>query len=91
MTRPIWLADRAEQVDPYHSAEKRHQAWVECWRKERFYSQGEANHALRNVQRRNDLRGDSSHPVHVYQCRYEELGRHWHIGHVSARYQKEES
>lgn len=49
----------------------------------RFYSQAEAAEQAR---KRRTRQKDDGPPIHYYQCRFEGLGRHWHIGHESAKY-----
>lgn len=54
MTRTPWLADVAEQVDPFHSRESRNQAHRECWRKTRFYREQDARRAARKARQRQE-------------------------------------
>lgn len=87
--REPWLADVAERIDQFHSRASRGQAYRECWRKDRFYSQIEADREAAQVQMINERRGDGEPRIHVYRCLWEHLGRHWHLGHESRKYSQE--
>ena len=85
MTRTVWLADKAEELDPFHTRASQAQAHQECWRKVRYYTQQMANIALKKAKKRVLEHGEDGPKLHVYECRYLQFGRHWHIGHVSRR------